>query len=98
MQRDALENTTNHPEPTSTPRPPGEGVIHAQSYQWGQIVCQPQQGIPCFPPVTSWLVQYTLQFCVKLVDIVGRKIGIIIHPTIKKNTEKYKHYHYPQEN
>ena len=66
------------------------------------------------------LVQCSLQFCVKLVDIAGRKIQIrkiglinlmvilviflslfvhkihvIIHPTIKKNTEKQKHYHYP---
>ena len=27
--RDAWQNTTNHPEPTSTHTSPGEGVIHA---------------------------------------------------------------------
>ena len=27
--------------------------------------------------------------------LVCTQIHVIIHPTIKKNTEKHKHYHYP---
>ena len=33
-----------------------------------------------------------------IFGFVGTQIHVIIHPAIKKNTEKHKHYHYPYEN